>query len=136
MNARKAYPSDLSEQEWAWIEPLLPKRRDPRGAKTIHTRRELLNAIFYVVRQGIVWEALPHDFPPYKTVYDYFRKLNRQGVWTRIADELREQVRVVEGREAQPRVVLIDSQASKTTEKGGHVASTPSSVSKGANGKW
>ena len=118
---------ELTDFEWSVIEPLLPKRRDPRGAKTIHTRRELLNAIFYVVRQGIVWEALPHDFPPYKTVYDYFLKLNRRGVWTRIADELRVQVRVAAGREAQPSVVLVDSQASKTTEKGGRVASTPSS---------
>lgn len=79
MKTRKAYPSDISEQEWAWIEPLLPTRCDPRGAKAKHSRRELLNAIFYVVRQEIVWEALPHDFPAYKTVYDYFRKLNRWG---------------------------------------------------------
>ncbi len=105
MKTRKAYPSDISEQEWAWIEPLLPTRCDPRGAKAKHSRRELLNAIFYVVRQGIVWEALPHDFPAYKTVYDYFRKLNRQGGWVRIVDHLRGQVRIAAGRDPQPSVL-------------------------------
>ena len=124
MKTRKAYPSDLNDQEWALIEPLLPKRRDPRGAKPKHERRELLNAIIYVVRQGNVWEALPHDFPPYKTVYDYFRKLNQRGVWVPILDHLREKVRIQAGRKAQPSVVVMDSQAAKTTEKGGHVALT------------
>lgn len=68
MKTRKAYPSDLSDKQWAKIEDLLPIRRDPRGAKQQHSRRELLDAILYVTRQGIVWEAMPHDFPPYKTV--------------------------------------------------------------------
>ena len=124
MKTRKAYSSDLKDEEWALIEPLLPGRRDKRGAKSLHTRQELFNAIFYVIRQGITWEALPHDFPPYKTVYDYFYKLNRQGVWPRILDQLRQQARVKVGREAEPSIVVLDSQSAKTTEKGGVVATT------------
>lgn len=119
MNTRKAYSTDLKDEEWALIEPLLPVRRDNRGAKSLHTRRELFNAMFYVIRQGITWEALPHDFPSYKTVYDYFYKLNKQGVWPRILDQLRQQARVQAGREAEPSIVVLDSQSAKTTEKGG-----------------
>lgn len=125
MKTRKAYSSDLKDEEWALIEPLLPVRRDKRGAKTLHTRRELFDAMFYVIRQGITWEALPHDFPAYKTVYDYFYKLNRQGVWPTILDQLRQKARVQAGREAEPSIVVLDSQSAKTTEKGGHVATTP-----------
>lgn len=119
MITRKPYPSDLTDAEWAVIEPILPVRRDRRGAKATHNRRELLNAIFYVVRQGITWEALPHDYPPYKTVYDYFYKLNRRGIWEKILDRLREGLRVKAGREAQASIVVVDSQSAKTTEKGG-----------------
>ena len=124
MNTRKAYSTDLKDEEWEVIAPLLPVRRDKRGAKALHTRRELFNALFYVIRQGIAWEALPHDFPPYKTVYDYFYKLNKQGVWPIILDQLRQKARVQAGREAEPSIVVLDSQSAKTTEKGGVVATT------------
>lgn len=118
MTKRKPYPSDLKDAEWEQLEKLLPQRRDRRGAKPKHSSRELLNAILYVTRNGCIWEALPHDFPPYKTVYDYYRKLCRRGVWQRILDALREQVRVKVGRDAHPSIVVLDSQSSKTTEKG------------------
>jgi putative transposase len=124
MNTRKAYSTDLKDEEWELIAPLLPVRRDKRGAKSLHSRRELFNAMFYVIRQGITWEALPHDFPPYKTVYDYFYKLNKQGVWPTILDQLRQKARVQAGREAEPSIVVLDSQSAKTTEKGGVVATT------------
>ena len=124
MNTRKAYSTDLKDEEWALIEPLLPVRRDNRGAKWLHTRRELFHAMFYVIRQGITWEAMPHDFPAYKTVYDYFYKLNKQGVWPTILDQLRQKARVQAGREAEPSIVVLDSQSAKTTEKGGVVATT------------
>jgi putative transposase len=124
MNTRKAYSTDLKDEEWELIAPLLPVRRDKRGAKSLHARRELFNAMFYVIRQGITWEALPHDFPPYKTVYDYFYKLNKQGVWPTIMDQLRQKARVQAGREAEPSIVVLDSQSAKTTEKGGVVATT------------
>lgn len=124
MKTRAAYPSDLDDAEWAVIEPLLPPRRDKWGVKIVHERRELLNALFYVVRQGITWEALPHDFPPYKTVYGYFYRLNKQGLWPIILDQLRQQARVRAKREAEPSIVVLDSQSVKTTEKGGHAATT------------
>jgi putative transposase len=124
MNTRKAYSTDLKDEEWELIAPLLPVRRDTRGAKSLHRRRELFNAMFYVIRQGITWEALPHDFPPYKTVYDYFYKLNKQGIWPTILDQLRQKARVEAGREAEPSIVVLDSQSAKTTEKGGVEATT------------
>lgn len=116
---RKAYPTDLTDEQWEHLQGMLPQRRDNRGARNQHTRRELLNAILYVTRNGIVWEALPHDFPPYKTVYDYFRKLTQRGMWVKIVDALRGEVRQQAGREAHPSIIVIDSQAVKTTEKGG-----------------
>lgn len=124
MSDRKAYPTDLTDAQWERLEPLLPRRRDPRGAKIVHARREQINAILYITRNGCGWEALPHDFPPHKTVYDYYRKLCRRGVWERILDTLRENVREQAGRNAHPSVVVLDSQAVKTTEKGANVATT------------
>jgi transposase len=78
----------------------------------------LVNAILYVTRNGCSWEALPHDLPPYKTVYDYYRKLCRRGVWQGILAGLRQQVRRQAGRETHPSIVVVDSQSVKTTEKG------------------
>jgi transposase len=118
MNTRKAYPTDLTDAQWQELAGLLPPRRDRRGAREQHSRRELLNAILYVSRNGIVWEALPHDFPPYKTVYDYFWKLARRGVWQRVVDALRMEVRQQAERDPHPSIVVMDSQAVKTTEKG------------------
>jgi putative transposase len=77
-----------------------------------------LNAIFYWVRNGCIWAALPHDFPPYQTVADYQRKLSQRGVWVTILDALRGQVRQQAGREVDPSIIVVDSQSVKTTEKG------------------
>jgi putative transposase len=118
METRKPYPTDITDGQWVKIEPLLPQRRDARGAKIQHSRREMLNAIFYWVRNGCTWEALPHDFPPYKTVAAYQRSLSQRGIWVRILDALRIQVRQQAGREAEPSIVVLDSQSVKTTEKG------------------
>ena len=81
--------------------------------------RAIVNAIVYVLRNGVVWRALPHDFPPWKTVYHYFRAWRRDGTWAAIHDALREQVRQADGREASPSAAILDSQSVKTTEKGG-----------------
>lgn len=89
-----------------------------------HPARELFNGIYYVLQNGCVWRALPHDLPPWQTVYMYFRKLQRDGRWQRLNDALREDVRVGMGRQAQPSAAIIDSQSVKTTQKGGHAATT------------
>jgi putative transposase len=127
MSTRPSYSTDLTDAQWALIAPLLPQRRDARGAKEKHSRRELLNAILYLDRSGCGWELLPHDFPPYKTVYDYYRKLCRRGAWVPIVDHLRAQARQALGREAEPSLLIGDSQSVKTTEKGGQKATTAAS---------
>ena len=124
MSRAKPYPSDVTDAEWELIEPLLPQRRegDGRGAPRQRERREILNAIFYQNRTGCQWEALPRDFPPKGTVYDYFRQWRKTGTLARIHDALREQVRRQAGREVQPSAAVVDSQSAKSTEKGGSLA--------------
>ncbi|MCS6773775.1 MAG: transposase, partial [Thermoflexales bacterium] len=84
MSERKRYPTDLTDTQWAFIEPHLPRRASPRGRKRIHSPRQILNAILYVLRTGCSWRMLPHDFPAWKTVYHYFRRWRRDGTWERL----------------------------------------------------
>ncbi len=115
---RRRYPSDLTDAEWTLLEPRVPTAR--RGGRPrAHATRELVDAMRYVLRGGIAWRALPHEFPPWQTVYHYFRAWRLDGTWERLNDELRELVRVRAGRNAQPTAAILDSQSAKTTEKGG-----------------
>ena len=118
MKTRKPYPSDLDDKAWGEIEAILPKP-SAMGRPLKYSRRELLDAIWYVLRNGITWRAMPHDFPPWQTVYSYFRLLKKQGLWKGLNDRLRQQVRLAEGRAAEPSLLIGDSQTVKTTEKGG-----------------
>jgi putative transposase len=118
---RRRYPSDLSDAQWAHLAPLLPAVRSG-GRPRAHPLREVIDALRYVLRGGIAWRALPHDYPPWQTVYHYFRAWRLDGTWERLNDELRELVRERAGRNAQPTAAILDSQSVRTTEKGGLVA--------------
>jgi transposase len=115
---RRAYPSDLSDSQWERIQPLIPPPK-PGGRPAKISRRELVNAILYLVRNGCTWRALPHDFPCHQTVYYYFRRWQADGTWQHIHDVLVVQVRVAAGRDPAPSLLIIDSQSVKTTEKRG-----------------
>ena len=85
---RRTYPTDLSDEEWSYIEPYLPTPKAP-GRPRVHPLREILDAIFYIVRSGCAWRLLPHDFPPWKTIHHYFRSWRIDGTWERMHAALR-----------------------------------------------
>jgi putative transposase len=114
---RKRYPSDLTEAEWAILEPLVPQAKPGGHPRTVNIR-EVVNGIFYVLRGGIPWRCLPKDFPPWPTVYYYFWVWRREGVVERMNTLLREQERVRVGRESTPSAGVMDSQSVKPTERG------------------
>ena len=115
---RLAYPTDLTDEQWAILAPLIPPpRKNARPRQT--EMREVINAILYLLRTGCAWRCLPHDFPPYRTVFYYFSKWRKCGVWKKIHDRLYERMRELEEREATPSAAIIDSQSVKTGEKGG-----------------
>ena len=120
----KPYPSDLTDEQWQVIEPLLPKAKFGGRPRTTDLRR-VVNGIMYLVRTGCSWRMLPRDFPPWPTVHDYYRRFRREGIWEKVHSRLREQVRVEAGRQASPSAAIIDSQSVKTAEKGANVVMMP-----------
>lgn len=119
---RKAYTSDLSNEEWDRIKPLIKADSHfGRNSRTKFSRREMLNAIFYVLRTGCQWRDLPNDFPPWSAVYVQFDRWKKKSLFVKIHDHLRATLREAVGRNAEASVGIADSQSVKTVEKKGSV---------------
>lgn len=114
MRSRKAYPSDLTDAEWEILEPLIPAI-SPEAVIVVHSRREIVNGILYVLRSGCPWRLLPNDLPAWGTVYYYFRTWRNQGIWDQVLETLRKRMRQKQGRNEEPSAAVIDSQSIKTS---------------------
>jgi putative transposase len=133
MEPRKPYPTDLTDKEWDLIKPLVPTAK-PGGRPETYPTREIMDAIFYILRGGCAWRLLPHDFPPWQMVYQYFWRWRNDGTWQRLHDLLRGDVRVAAGKRRQPSAAILDSPSVKTTETGGAGATMLGNRSKAASG--
>ncbi|MEX5637295.1 IS5 family transposase [Parafrankia sp. FMc2] len=112
------YPTDLSDAEWELIAPLIPAPK-PGGRPPAHERREIVNALAYWIRAGCAWRLLPHDLPPWQTVYHYWCLWRVEGRWEQILAGLRERDRTSGGRDATPGAGVLDSQSVRATDRGG-----------------
>ena len=115
--SKQAYPTDLNDTEWVQIAPYLPEAKSTGRPREIPWR-EIMNGMFYMVKNGCVWRALPHDLPAWQTVYYYFRLFQKSLLWENLNTIIRERVRVKEGREPQASAMIIDSQSAKSAEGG------------------
>src|SRR5919206_709309 len=115
---KRSYSTNLTDREWECLKPHVPPP-NKRGRPRVHTTREILNAIFYVLKSGCPWRLLPRDFPPWESVYCWFRRWRIDGTWEQLNATLRERLRTRLGRNAQPSAGIVDSQSAKTTGVGG-----------------
>jgi transposase len=130
---RRAYDTDLSDGQWALIEPMIPVA-EPGGRPRKAATRDLVDAILYFLRSGGGWRLLPHDLPPWQTVYYYLRRWQREGVWARIHHALVMADRERVGREASPSAAILDSQSVRTADQRGAARATmPARGSAGAS---
>lgn len=129
----RTYPTDLTDAQWAAIAELVPEAL-PGGRPRRASSRELINAILYMLRGGQAWRLLPHDFPPWQTVYYYLRRWQAEGVWERIHHAVLMADRERAGRDTSPMAAIIDSQSVRTgDQKGAHAATTRARRSRGAS---
>jgi putative transposase len=129
---RPAYTTDLSDEEWQLLAPLLPPEK-PGGRPRKYPMREVINGIQYVLRGGCAWRLMPHDLPHWQTVYQTCRAWRQDGTWVRLHDQLRDRVRTDMGRHPPPSAAIIAAQTVKTTEQGGSTAMTGRRKSMGAH---
>ena len=132
MEPRKPSPPDLTDREWALIAPLVPAAK-PGGRPEKYPTREILDALFYLLRGGCAWRLLPHDFPPWQLVYQDVWRWRKDGTWHVRHDLVRGAVRAASGKRRQPSAGIIASQSVKTTEKGGSAAMMRINTSRGAS---
>jgi transposase len=128
------YPSDLTDAEWNVLKGLMPKKKTKRGRPREVEYRTVLNAVFYVNKEGCQWRAVPKEYCPWQTAYHYFNAWRKSGLWQEINDRLRRRVRLAEGRHKEPSVGILDSQSVKTTEKRGPAVTMRARRSKAASG--
>jgi transposase len=129
---RRPYPSDLTDEQWALLEPLLPRAK-PGGRPRSVDLREVANAMLYLLRTGCPWRSLPHDLPPWGTVWAYFRRWRDDGTLDLLHGALRARARTEAGRDPDPSAAILDSQSVKTAEKGGRAATTLARRFRGAS---
>ena len=132
--ARTPYPSDLTNEQWLLIAPMIPPA-EPGGRHRKVDMREVVNGILYLNRTGCSWRQLPHDFPPWGTTHYYYRRFRLDGTWQLIHDRLREKVRRKVGKKPTPSAAVIDSQSIKTAapRKGGRMVTMRVRKSQGEN---
>lgn len=130
--SRRAYASDLKDDEWELIAPYIPGPK-PGGRRREVDIREVVNAIFYLLKTGCQWRFLPHDFPPHQTVNWYWNQWRDSGFWQELNDILRRDLRSAAGKHDEPTAAVIDSQSLKSAEKGGRGDTTPARKSWAAN---
>jgi putative transposase len=124
MAVRKKYPDDLLDEEWNLVESIFQTESAKGGRPLKYSKREILNAIIYLLRTGCSWRHIPHDFPPWRTVYVQFAKWKQSGLFEKMNDILRKKLRQKLGRNEDPSAGVADSQSVKTTEKGASKVST------------
>ena len=118
MTRRTCYPTDVTDEQWSRLEPLIPAPK-PGGRPPTYGRREIVNAVLYQLRGGAAWRMMPHDLPPWGITYYYWRAWRKDGTWERVHNTLRSEVRQAVGKNAEPSAGIVDSQSVKTTDRGG-----------------